>query len=298
MGKFRNECLSLEWFRNRTEAWIGIEHWRRHDNEERPHMSLGDLIPAEFKAQVGATHGWPVCEPEGEVEAERRPLHRAQGVQVDRDRAADDLVEEVLAKLDLALPERARVRLALAPPELRETGNRCVQRGFPPRILVEQRDRAPKQPPPLIPKSGVLVAAGAVDAHLPHELRERITEDELWRLRPYRFAVPRRRNRPWRSSANRPRRGSDSGLAAGQSARGAAGVSLQGIRPVSPRSVSESLSESTTSSRQRERPARRTLTTFEQEGRRVFALEIEPAYVDVSVTRWEDVTGQKATRKR
>ena len=29
MGKFRNECLSLEWFRNRTEAWIGIEHWRR-----------------------------------------------------------------------------------------------------------------------------------------------------------------------------------------------------------------------------------------------------------------------------
>ena len=50
---------------------------------------------------------------------------------------------------------------------------------FPPRILVEQRDRAPKQPPHLIPKSGVLVAAGAVDAHLPHELRERITEDEL-----------------------------------------------------------------------------------------------------------------------
>ena len=57
-GKFRNECLSLEWFRNRTEAKIGIEHWRRHYNEERPHMSLGDLTPAEFKAQVGATHGW------------------------------------------------------------------------------------------------------------------------------------------------------------------------------------------------------------------------------------------------
>ena len=30
MGKFRNECLSLEWFRNRTEAKIEIEHWRRH----------------------------------------------------------------------------------------------------------------------------------------------------------------------------------------------------------------------------------------------------------------------------
>ena len=51
-GKFRNECLSLEWFRNRMEATIGIERWRRHYNEERPHMSLGDLTPAEFKAQL------------------------------------------------------------------------------------------------------------------------------------------------------------------------------------------------------------------------------------------------------
>ena len=56
-GKFRNECLSLEWFRNRMEAKIGIEHWRRHYNEERPHMSLGDLTPAEFKKQMGTTHG-------------------------------------------------------------------------------------------------------------------------------------------------------------------------------------------------------------------------------------------------
>ena len=57
-GKFRNECLSLEWFWNRMEAKIGIERWRRHDNEERPHMSLGDLTPAEFKKQMGTTHGW------------------------------------------------------------------------------------------------------------------------------------------------------------------------------------------------------------------------------------------------
>ena len=57
-GKFRNECLSLEWFRNRMEAKIGIERWRRHYNEERPHMSLGDLTPAEFKKQLGTTHDW------------------------------------------------------------------------------------------------------------------------------------------------------------------------------------------------------------------------------------------------
>jgi putative transposase len=50
-GKFRDECLSLEWFRSRTEAKIIIETWRRHYNEVRPHSSLGYLTPNEFAAQ-------------------------------------------------------------------------------------------------------------------------------------------------------------------------------------------------------------------------------------------------------
>ena len=29
-GKFRDECLSLEWFRSRAEAKVLIEEWRRH----------------------------------------------------------------------------------------------------------------------------------------------------------------------------------------------------------------------------------------------------------------------------
>ena len=29
-GKFRDECLSLEWFRSRAEAKVIIEAWRRH----------------------------------------------------------------------------------------------------------------------------------------------------------------------------------------------------------------------------------------------------------------------------
>ena len=37
-----------------------------------------------------------------------------------------------------------------------------------------------------------------------------------------------------------------------------------------------------------------TLIAGEQEGRTVFALEIEPAYVDVTVKRWEAFTGKKA----
>lgn len=58
-GKFRDECLSLEWFRNRLEAKVGIERWRQHYNEVRPHQSLGYLTPAAFKAtpHTGSTDG-------------------------------------------------------------------------------------------------------------------------------------------------------------------------------------------------------------------------------------------------
>ena len=49
-GKFRDECLSLEWFRSRAEAKVVIESWRRHFNEVRPHSSLGYLTPVAFVA--------------------------------------------------------------------------------------------------------------------------------------------------------------------------------------------------------------------------------------------------------
>ncbi len=48
-GKFRDECLAMEWFRNRIEAKIVIEDWRTHYNEVRPHSSLQYQIPAEFR---------------------------------------------------------------------------------------------------------------------------------------------------------------------------------------------------------------------------------------------------------
>jgi putative transposase len=50
-GKFRDECLSLEWFRSRAEAKVIIESWRRHFNQVRPHSTLGYLTPNEFVAQ-------------------------------------------------------------------------------------------------------------------------------------------------------------------------------------------------------------------------------------------------------
>jgi putative transposase len=49
-GKFRDECLSLEWFRSRVEAKVVIEKWRQHFNTVRPHSSLGYLTPSQFAA--------------------------------------------------------------------------------------------------------------------------------------------------------------------------------------------------------------------------------------------------------
>ncbi len=53
-GKFRDECLSLEWLRSRAEANVIIETWRRHFNEVRPHSSLGYQTPAAFAARLKA----------------------------------------------------------------------------------------------------------------------------------------------------------------------------------------------------------------------------------------------------
>jgi len=50
-GKFRDECLGIEWFRSRPEAIAVIEAWRQHYNKVRPHSSLGYLTPQEFRTQ-------------------------------------------------------------------------------------------------------------------------------------------------------------------------------------------------------------------------------------------------------
>lgn len=52
-GKFRNECLNREIFRNGREAQEVVENWRREYNEFRPHSSLGYQTPAQFAAQAG-----------------------------------------------------------------------------------------------------------------------------------------------------------------------------------------------------------------------------------------------------
>jgi putative transposase len=54
-GKFRDECLGMQWFQNRTEARVVIEAWREEYNTVRPHSSLGDLTPAEFAKREQST---------------------------------------------------------------------------------------------------------------------------------------------------------------------------------------------------------------------------------------------------
>jgi len=51
-GRFRDECLNVEWFRSRREAVAMIETWRKHYNEVRPHSSLGYLTPHELKIKT------------------------------------------------------------------------------------------------------------------------------------------------------------------------------------------------------------------------------------------------------
>ena len=60
---------------NRVDAKVGIEQWRRHYNEVRPHSSLGYLTPAEFKATVVATvtEGGSAATPPRPAQEDQRP---------------------------------------------------------------------------------------------------------------------------------------------------------------------------------------------------------------------------------
>jgi len=49
-GKFRDECLNMELFRNVEETQQIADNWRKEYNEFRPHSSLGNLTPKEFAA--------------------------------------------------------------------------------------------------------------------------------------------------------------------------------------------------------------------------------------------------------
>ena len=51
-GRFRDECLNEHWFADLVEAREVIEEWRQDYNEVRPHSSLANLTPREFREQT------------------------------------------------------------------------------------------------------------------------------------------------------------------------------------------------------------------------------------------------------
>jgi transposase InsO family protein len=57
-GSLTREYLAREaaLLKTRAEATIVIEQWRRHDNDVRPHSSVGHLPPQEFKTQNERQH--------------------------------------------------------------------------------------------------------------------------------------------------------------------------------------------------------------------------------------------------
>lgn len=48
-GRFRDECLNVNWFQNLADARRKIEAWRVEYNQHRPHSSLAYRTPEEFE---------------------------------------------------------------------------------------------------------------------------------------------------------------------------------------------------------------------------------------------------------
>ena len=55
-GRLREECLDIEWFRNRDRGRRDHRDVAHHYNEVRPHSSLGYLTPTEFRAKHVTTN--------------------------------------------------------------------------------------------------------------------------------------------------------------------------------------------------------------------------------------------------
>ena len=50
-GSLREECLNVHWFEDLTDARAKLQVWKQEYNEDRPHRSLKNLTPLQYKAQ-------------------------------------------------------------------------------------------------------------------------------------------------------------------------------------------------------------------------------------------------------
>jgi putative transposase len=56
-GRLREECLNANWFETIDQARRAIAAWRTDYNEDRPHGSLGQLSPAEYRDRWTSQQG-------------------------------------------------------------------------------------------------------------------------------------------------------------------------------------------------------------------------------------------------
>jgi putative transposase len=54
-SKLRSECLNAHWFLSLEDACEELEAWRRHYNEERPHIAIGNIPPIMLANSAGET---------------------------------------------------------------------------------------------------------------------------------------------------------------------------------------------------------------------------------------------------
>jgi putative transposase len=61
---FRLECLNEYWFLSLEDAKEKVEGWRHDYNENRPHISLGNISPVEYAEQKSAAESVMIQLPE------------------------------------------------------------------------------------------------------------------------------------------------------------------------------------------------------------------------------------------
>lgn len=57
-ARLRDECLNETIFTSQTQARAVLAAWRHDYNHHRPHLSLGNMTPAEMAARSAGQPGW------------------------------------------------------------------------------------------------------------------------------------------------------------------------------------------------------------------------------------------------
>jgi hypothetical protein len=81
-GRFRDECLNPNWFRNLYEARARTANWRENYNTVRPHSSLAYRTPDDFATRWQRPSSSSISIPQSEpsVKATLTARSRAAGV--------------------------------------------------------------------------------------------------------------------------------------------------------------------------------------------------------------------------